>query len=75
MRSQNTLMKWIIECVQPTVTSAASLVQIFWSLHDFPADTYQYPPSPSQVKTIKLSPKLYYSWQLTPVLWHDMRKR
>jgi len=29
MRSQNTLIKWIIECSQPTVISVVSLVQIF----------------------------------------------
>jgi len=48
MRSQNTLMKWIIECSQPTVTSAASLVQIFWSLHDISADNVI--KSPPQLK-------------------------
>ena len=46
MISQNTLMKWIIECSQRTATSTASLVQIFWSLHDIPADSVINPPAP-----------------------------
>lgn len=72
MRSQNTLMKWIIECSQPTVTSAPSLVQIFLSLRDIPDDSVISPPPP--VKTIKLFPKFHYDWQLKTVLLHDMSK-